>query len=77
MTIPAAILALIKAFPLALKVFSQVIDLYFGQQEAADSSHYSKKKIKRDALLFAMTKPGITDEEIKNIRRALYDLGSG
>jgi hypothetical protein len=70
----AAILALIKVFPQAVKLLNQVIDLYLNAQDAADQNAYDKKKVTRDALLSKMKTPGLTDNELKDIRRALYEL---
>lgn len=56
------------------KIYIMTIDLYFKQQEANDQSHYDERKIHRDALIAAMSKNGVTEDELKSIRRALYDL---
>jgi hypothetical protein len=77
MEIAAAILAFIKAVPAFEKIYSQTIALYFQQQEAADVNRVDKYKHARDALLAAYKTPGKTDEELKDIRRALYDLRAG
>lgn len=74
MEIAAVILSFVKAIPSLEKIYLMTVELYFKQQEAADQNHYDEKKVHRDALILAMTKQGVTDEELKNIRRALYDL---
>jgi hypothetical protein len=70
----AVILAFIKAIPALEKIYSQTIDLYFKQQESADINRFDKKKHERDALIAAMMRPGVLDDELKDLRRALYDL---
>lgn len=70
----ALLLAIFKAIPALEKIYLESIGLYFKQQAANDQDRYSKKKAQRDAFLFAMTQPGKTDEELKDLRRALYDL---
>lgn len=70
----AMILAVLKAIPALQKIFESVIDLYFKQQEAADQNHYDKKKAARDAIIAAMMKTGVTDVELRDLRRSLYDL---
>lgn len=72
--IAAFIIALIKALPAAEKIFQRSVDLYFAQQEAAEHERYQKKKATRDAIIAAMTRQGVTDEELKELRRSLYDL---
>jgi hypothetical protein len=76
MEIAAAILAFIKAVPAFEKIYSQTIDLYFKQQEAADINRLDKKKSERDALIAGMIRQGVTDEELKDLRRALYNLNA-
>lgn len=68
------LLAIFKAIPALEKIYLESIGLYFKQQAAADQDRYSKKKAHRDALIFAMTQPGKTDDELKDLRRALYEL---
>lgn len=70
----ALLLAIFKAIPSLEKIYLESIGLYFKQQAASDQDRYSKKKAHRDALIFAMTQTGKTDEELKDLRRALYDL---
>ena len=70
----ATFLAVIKAIPALEKIYTQSIDLYFKQQSAADNDHYDKKKIARDAIVTKMMTAGVTDNELKDLRRALYDL---
>ena len=70
----AMILAVLKAIPALQKIFESVIDLYFKQQEAADNNAYDKKKAARDAIIAAMMKTGVTDVELRDLRRSLYDL---
>ena len=74
MPVAAALLAFIKAIPSLEKIYLMTVELYFKQQEAADQSRYDEKKTHRDALILAMGKDGVTEDELKNIRRALYDL---
>lgn len=70
----ATFLAIIKAIPALEKIYSQSIDLYFAQQAAADNDTYDKKKAARDAIVAAMLKPGVTDAELRDLRRSLYEL---
>lgn len=73
----ALLLAIFKAIPSLEKIYLQSIDLYFKQQEAADNNRTTAIEKKRTDLLNQMKQPGVTDEELKAIRRALYDLGRG
>ena len=77
MSVAAFLYAFIKAIPAAQKIFEDVQTLYFNAQEAADINRYDKAKVARDALLQAYKMPGKTDAELKDIRRALYDLRNG
>lgn len=70
----AAILAIIKAIPAVLKMYEQTVDLYFKSQEAADINQMAKNKAVRDALIAGMLRPGVTDNELKDIRRHLYAI---
>ena len=70
----ALLLAIFKSIPALQKIYEESIGLYFKQQAANDQDRYSKKKAQRDAFLFAMVQPGKTDDELKDLRRALYDL---
>lgn len=70
----ATLLAIVKAIPALEKIYSQSIDLYLSQQSAADNNQYDKKKAERDALIAAMLRQGVTDEELRDLRRALYNL---
>lgn len=70
----ATFLAIVKAIPALEKIYSQSIDLYLSQQSAADNNAYDKKKAERDALIAAMLRQGVTDEELRDLRRALYNL---
>ena len=74
MEIAAVILSLVKALPAIEKMYLMTVELYFKQQEAADQDYYDEKKVHRDALISAMLRPGVKEDELKNIRRALYDL---
>jgi hypothetical protein len=76
MEFAAAILAFIKAIPALEKIYSQTIDLYFKQQEAADINRADRKKTARDALIAAMMRTGVSTDELKDLRRALYDLNT-
>lgn len=71
----AAILAIIKAIPAVFKMYEQTVDLYFKSQEAADINQMAKNKAVRDALIAGMLRPGVTDNELKDIRRHLYAIG--
>jgi hypothetical protein len=77
MTVAAFVLAILKAIPATQKIFEQVIDLYYASQSAADHTRYAKKKAHRDAIIAAMKRPEVTDDELKDLRRALYDLNRG
>ena len=70
----AMILAVLKAIPALHKMYLETIDLYFKQQSAADNNAYDKKKAARDAIIAAMMKTGVTDVELRDLRRSLYDL---
>lgn len=70
----ALIVAVAKAIPALQKIFEDAMDIYWKQQSAADQDGYDKKKAERDALITAMMKPGVTDNELKDLRRALYEL---
>lgn len=72
----ATFLAIVKAIPALEKIYSQSIDLYLKQQSAADNNAYDKKKAERDALVAAMMKPGVTDNELRDLRHALYNLNA-
>lgn len=72
----AMLLAIFKAIPTLYKLYEDSVDLYFKQQAASDQNRYAKKKATRDALITALVKPGATADEIKEIRRSLYDLNS-
>lgn len=74
MNIAAFLLAFMKALPAAEKIFFEVQELYWKQQEAADNNRADRKKAERDALIAGMLRPGVTDDELKDLRRALYDL---
>ena len=76
MELAAVILSVIKAIPALEKIYSQTVDLYFKQQEAADINRTDKKKAQRDAFIAAMLRPGVTDAELKDLRFALYSLNS-
>ena len=76
MELAAVILTVIKAIPAIEKLYSQTVDLYFKQQEAADINRMDKKKTQRDAFIAAMLRPGVTDNELKDLRRALYNLNA-
>ena len=73
----ATLLAIFKAIPALQRLFEEAVDLYFMQQAASDQNRYSKKKATRDAIIKAMQKPGIKDEEIKELRISLYNLNHG
>jgi hypothetical protein len=77
MELAGFLLALVKAIPSIERIYLQTVDLYFKQQEAADQNRYSKKKHSRDAIITAMLRPGITEDELKDLRRTLYDLNRG
>lgn len=68
------LLAIFKSIPALLKIYEESIGLYYKQQAAADQNRYSKKKATRDAIILAMEIPGKTYEELKELRRSLYDL---
>lgn len=70
----AAILAILKAIPALEAIYLQTVDLYFKAQEAADLNHMAKNKAVRDALIAAMLRHGVTDNELKEIRRHLYAI---
>lgn len=70
----AMLLAIFKAIPALEKIYLESIDLYFKQQSAADNNHYDKKKAARDAIVAAMLRQGVTDAELRDLRRSLYDL---
>jgi hypothetical protein len=68
------LLAIFKSIPALYKMYEASIGLYYKQQSASDEERYSKKKATRDALISAMETPGKTYEELKELRRSLYDL---
>lgn len=70
----ALLLAIFKSIPSLEKMYLESIGLYFKQQAASDQDRYSKKKAHRDALIFAMNQTGKTDDELKDLRRSLYEL---
>lgn len=74
MNIAAFLLALMKALPAAQKIFSDVQDLYYKQQEAADLNRYARHKAARDAIIRDMERPEVTDAELKDLRHSLYHL---
>ena len=70
----ALLLSIFKAIPALEKIYLESISLYFKQQEAADINRSDKKKTERDALIAAMMRPGVLDNELKDLRLALYNL---
>lgn len=70
----AILLAVFKAIPALYKLYKESVDLFIQQQEISDRQGYDKKKAERDALITAMMKTGVTDEELRDLRRALYNL---
>lgn len=72
----SAIFALIKAIPTLLNIFEQCIDLYYQSIKVADESRTAEVAKERDKLLAELKREGVTDDERKVIRRALYNLQS-
>lgn len=74
MSAAALILAVLKSIPALEAIYVSTIDLYFKQQSATDNDNYDKKKAARDAIITAMMRPEVTNEELRDLRRSLYDL---
>ena len=70
----ALILSIIKAIPTLEAIFKQVINLYYQQIDATYNEHVSANQKKREAIIAALQKEGLTDENRDNLRRMLYDL---
>jgi hypothetical protein len=70
------LLAFFKALPVLWKIYKESVDLYLKQQDNSDIKAYDKKKYERNALISAMQKQGVTDEELRSLRLALYNLNS-
>jgi hypothetical protein len=73
----AFILSIIKAIPALEAIFKQVIDLYYQQVDAAYNEHVSINQKKREAIIAALQKEGLSDENRDNLRHMLYDLSRG
>lgn len=71
------ILGIIKAIPVIESIFKQVIDLYYSQLDASYDAHVSANQKKREAIVAALQKDGLTDENRDTLRRLLYDLSRG
>ena len=72
----AILLSFFKAIPILWKIYQESIDLYMRTQEIADQNRFNKKKHERNALIAAMLKTGVTDEELRDLRLALYRLNN-
>jgi hypothetical protein len=70
----ATLLAFFKAWPAAWKIYEQSITLYFAQQSASDNNRHDRKKAAREAIIAAIMRPGVSDEELKDLRHSLYFL---
>ena len=73
----ALILSIIKAIPTLEAIFKQAINLYYQQIDATYNEHVSANQKKREAIIAALQKEGLTDENRDNLRRMLYDLSRG
>lgn len=67
-------LSFFKAIPILWKIYQESVDLYVRQQEIADKDKFEKKRYERNAIIAAMMKPGVTDEELRSLRIALYNI---
>ena len=72
----AILLSFFKAIPVLWKIYQESVDLYIKQQEVSDQNRFDKKKHERNALIAAMLRPGVTDEELRSLRTALYNLNN-
>jgi hypothetical protein len=77
MSTVAFILSIIKAIPAIESIFKSLVALYYEQVDAAYDSHVSANQKKREAIIAALQKEGLTDENRDNLRRMLYDLSRG
>ena len=77
MSTVAFILSIIKAIPAIESIFKSLVALYYEQVDAAYDSRVSANQKKREAIVAALQKEGLTDENRDNLRRMLYDLSRG
>jgi len=77
MSTVAFILSIIKAIPAIESIFKSLVSLYYEQIDAAYDSRVSANQKKREAIVAALQKEGLTDENRDNLRRMLYDLSRG
>ena len=73
----AFILSIIKAIPAIESIFKSLVSLYYEQIDAAYDSRVSANQKKREAIVAALQKEGLTDENRDNLRRLLYDISRG
>jgi hypothetical protein len=73
----AFILSIIKAIPAIESIFKSLITLYYQQIDAAYDAHVSANQKKREAIIAALQKEGLTDENRDSLRRLLYDISRG
>jgi hypothetical protein len=73
----AFILSIIKAIPAIESIFKSLITLYYQQIDAAYDAHVSVNQKKREAIIAALQKEGLTDENRDYLRRLLYDISRG
>ena len=73
----ALILSIIKAIPALEAIFKQAIVLYYQQIDATYNEHVSFNQKKREAIIAALQKEGLTDENRDSLRHMLYDLSRG
>jgi hypothetical protein len=69
-----AIYGVIRAVPALVKLFNQVIDLYYQELDRSESEASSKVRKEREALIASLKLDGLTAEHRAIIRRRLYEL---
>ena len=57
-----------------LRIFEQCMDLYHLGIKTKDEGGVAEASKERDNLVGQLKEEGLTDEELKVIRRRLYDL---
>jgi hypothetical protein len=70
----AALFAAIEAIPILAKQFNAMVTEWYLWQLSKVDQIYSNKDEQRKALMTALKKEGVTDEERKALNRLLYDL---
>lgn len=72
----STILAMLKAVPALIKLFQEVMDLYWQDMNQRVEEQSSKVAKERDALITSLKFDKLTPEQRVAIRRRLYELQS-